>query len=362
VPNYPRFRLGFLLLLLPLFGSSQEDVVFSTDLEVVNVFATVRDKSGAVVTDLERVDFLLKEDGQERKIEYFSRQSDLPLTIGLLVDTSMSQRRVLDEQRQASHRFLDRVLQDQDQAFVIGFDVETELLQDLTGSTEELRVALDRLETPILVPERRPEQYFQFPGGGGFPGGGTRGGRNPRAGAPGGRGGQRGGRGPGGASMIGVGTVLYDAVYLAADEVLADQAGRKALIIISDGADLGSKLTDREAIEAVHRVDGIIYSIYFADTRDPGRRGSGRRRPQRVDGEKVLREMSQETGGQLYKLTDDVSLNEIFDRIEEDLRSQYSIGFQARGDGPTEFREIELKARGKGLRVYSRQGYFPTAK
>ncbi len=341
-----------LLLLLPLIAPGQEDTVFSTDVEVVNVFATVRDKNGALIHDLEKDDFQLKEDGKKQIIEYFSRQADLPLTIGLLVDTSLSQWCVLEEQRTASYRFFDRVLKKQDQAFVISFDIDTELLQNLTDSKERLDVALDRLETPISFEMRRPGRYFQFPGGG-IPGT-----RPPRGGYPGGRPPNGGRGGPRSARPAGVGTVLYDAVYLSADEVLTDQAGRKALVVISDGADYGSKLSVEEAIEAVHRVDGIIYSIYFVDTEGQGG-GRGGRGRMRVEGDKVLREMSEETGGQLYKLSDDLTLDEIFDRIEEDLRSQYSIGYRSKSEDSTKFRKIQLKTKQGGLTVYSRKGYYP---
>ena len=306
------------------------------------MFATVRDKNGTLIHDLEKDDFQLKEDGKKQTIEYFSRQADLPLTLGLLVDTSLSQWRVLEEQRTASYRFFDRVLEDQDQAFVISFDIDTELLQDLTGSKERLDVALDRLETPISFQRPGPGRYFQFPGSR-YPGT-----RPPR----GGRGGPRSAR------PAGVGTVLYDAVYLSADEVLTNQAGRKALVVISDGADHGSKLPVEEAIEAVHRTDGIIYSIYFADREGPGGGWGGRGR-MRVEGDKVLREMSEETGGQLYKLSDELTLDEVFDRIEEDLRSQYSIGYRSKSGDSTEFRKIQLKTKQGGLTVFSPQGLLP---
>jgi VWFA-related protein len=333
---------------LPLLAASlviaQEDVTFSTGVDVVNVFATVRDKNGGLVTDLAKEDFTLKEDGREQHIQYFSRQTDLPLTIGLLVDTSMSQARVLEEQRRAAYRFLDRVLTEQDQAFVISFDLEVELLQDLTNSKPLLERALARLETPEPPQmRRRVAPTSQFPGGSPFP-------RRPRGPFPGG-GGPRGPGGPG-PRVQGVGTALYDAVYLAADEMLKNQSGRKALIVVSDGVDYGSKLTEDDAIAAVHREDGILYSVYFVDDRTLGRRVG------RADGDAVLGKMSQQTGGSLYKLSGRQTIDQVFDRIEEELRSQYNLGYTPAAGAAPGFRSLELKTKDKGLTVSARSGYY----
>ncbi len=378
--------LPWLLLVAPAFAPGQDEAVFSTNVSVVNVIATVRDKKGALVNDLTKDDFVLKEDGKEQTIQYFSRQTDLPLTIGLLVDTSMSQRRVLDQQRTASYRFLDRVLREKDQAFVIKFDIEVELLQDLTNSKKLLEAALGELKTPARPRRWNQQPNMQFPGGqfpggqypggqypgGQYPGGqypgGRSGGRYPGGGIPGGPGdtgwpgGNRGPRGPRSSHPQGIGTALYDAIFLSADEVLKDQAGRKALIVISDGVDFGSKVSDEEAIEAVHRVDGIIYSVYFSDRQGFGRFGGvmGGRMGNGRDGEKVLRRMSEDTGGQLYKLSGDLTLDQIFDRIQEDLRSQYSIGYTPEANDSKEFRKIELKTKKGGLKVFTRSGYYPS--
>src|SRR5438045_3922565 len=179
---------------------------FSSDVKVVNVFATVRNKHGDIISDLTKDDFVLEEDGRPQTIRYFSRESDLPLTLGLLVDTSGSQRRVLGEERTASRRFFEQVLrEDKDQAFLIHFEREVELLEDLTSSRQKLESALDSVNQPEL--QRRGA-------GGGYPDGGRQ--------YPGGRGGRFGG-----------GTALYDAVFLAGDEVLRKQKGRKAVIVLS---------------------------------------------------------------------------------------------------------------------------------
>jgi VWFA-related protein len=192
---------------------------FSTGVKVVNVFATVRDKDGHIVTNLTKDDFTLLEDGRLQTIRYFARQSDLPLTLGLLVDTSMSERRMLSTERQASYAFLEQVLRpEKDKAFLIHFDHEVELLQDLTSSRQRLEKALSLLDTP------------GFGGGSSDPNGS--GGSGSGSGWPGGGGGRGGGRGSG---HRGGGTAFYDAIYLASDDIMKTQSGRKALIMLTDG-------------------------------------------------------------------------------------------------------------------------------
>ncbi len=226
---------------------NQSDATFSTNVNVVTVFATVRDKQGQVVRNLAKDDFLLDEDGQPQKIGYFSQESNLPLTLGLLVDTSGSTRRVLPDERDASHQFLEQVLrEDKDQAFLIHFDFEVELLQDLTSSRAQLEKALNQLGT-----SDRP-QMSRRSGGQSYPGGGGGGGGSYPGGGGGGR--RRGG-----------GTSLYDAVFLASDELMKKQKGRKSLILLSDGVDNGSKLTLSECVESAQRADTLVYSILFED-------------------------------------------------------------------------------------------------
>ena len=236
-----------------LLRGQQANTTFSADVKVVNLLATVRDKQGQIVRDLTKEDFLLDEDGRPQTISYFSREIDLPLTLGLLVDTSGSERREIPDERSASIRFFEQVMRpDKDQAFVIHFDFEVELLEDLTNSREKLEKALNQLDTPQL---QRQQQ-----GGGStvaaYPGGG--------------QGGQRGGRGRGGG-----GTDLYDAVYLAGDELMRKQKGRKALILLSDGVDTGSKETLGSAVESAQRADTLVYSILFEDPNGYGNNMGG---------------------------------------------------------------------------------------
>lgn len=302
------------------------------------MLATVRDKQGNIIRNLTKDDFTLEEDGRQQTIRYFSQQTGLPLTLGLLVDTSMSQRRLLGDERRASYRFLEQVLrEDKDLAFVIHFDHDVELLEDLTSSRKALDAALAKLETP-----ERPQW----------------GGRNPSS--PGGR---RGG-----------GTALYDAALLASDELMKKQAGRKALILLTDGVDTGSKVSLNDAIESAQRADTLVYSIRFYDEQAygggvrPGARGpyGGRRRgpPARVpmqrvpDGKKILERLSRETGG-YFEVTKKQPIERTFERIQEELRNQYNLGYTSdKADGAGEYRKIRLTTKQKALVVQARDGYY----
>lgn len=336
-------RRSFLLSAFPAALHGQ-DTTFSTDVKVVNVLATVRNKQGQIVKNLTKEDFVLEEDSRPQTIKYFSRETDLPLMLGLLIDTSGSQRQVLGQERSASARFIDQVVrEDKDMAFVIHFDFETELLQDLTASRKLLKQSIQNVEPPQL--QRRQQ------GGGG--------------------GGGRQGQGRGGG-----GTVLYDAVLLASDELMRKQSGRKALIILSDGVDTGSKVSINEAIESAQRSDTLIYSILFFDEQaygggsGPVGMGGGRRRggpPIRIpvqshpDGKKILQRMSRETGGGFFEVSRKVPIEETFERIQEELRSQYSLGYTSdKLNAGSGFRSIRLNTTQKNLIVQTRDKYYAT--
>jgi len=350
-------RRQFLWAAASLFPAARlraaPDTTFSTDVKVVNVLVTVRDKQGKIVRDLPKDEFTVTEDGRPQTIKYFAQQSDIPLTLGLLVDTSMSQRRVLDSERDASYTFFDQVLrEDKDMAFVIHFDHEVELLQDLTMSRKQLQKALDLLKTPDYGGGGRRYPQGGGGGGGGYPGGGGGGSRYPG-----------GGRG-------GAGTALYDSVLLASDELMKKQTGRKADILLTDGVDHGSKVSISTAIEAAQRADTLLYSIRFYDDQgyggmNPGYGGYGRRRRMpppgynRPDGKKILERMSQETGGGYFEVSKKHSISDIYRTIEEELRNQYSIGYTSdKPGGSGEFRKIVVTLKKKGLTVRSRDGYY----
>ncbi|HJX96383.1 MAG TPA: VWA domain-containing protein [Candidatus Acidoferrum sp.] len=328
----------------------------AVEVKTVSVLATVRDKHGKIISNLTKDDFQLDEDGRPQTINYFAHESDLPLRLGLLVDTSLSQRRVLDQERSASYSFLDKLLrQDKDLAFVIHFDREVELLQDFTPSRPQLQAALQKLSTP------------QFDGGGGSTSGG--------GGSGGNGGGGGGGRGRG---SRGGGTLLYDAIFLASDELMSKQQGRKALIILSDGVDHGSRETIAEAIATAQRADTIVYSILFADEEENysrpggfgmgghgggmgGGRGGGRYPPQeqRPDGKKILEQISKETGGRMFKVTKKETVDAIYAEIEEDLRNQYSLAYTPDKGSTVGYHKIHLAVgKQKDLAVQARDGYY----
>ncbi len=356
-----------------LIAQQPQQPAFSTDVNVVNVFATVRDKNGKIVRDLTRDDFALQEDGRPQTIRYFSQQTDLPLTLGLLVDTSGSERRMLGTERDASRTFFEQVLRpDRDKAFLIHFDREVELLQDLTASRERLEKALDAIDKPQLKNASDPSGGSQ-PGGSGDPQGGW------------------GGRGGGRSGMRGGGTTLYDAVYLASHDLMSQQSGRKALILLTDGEDRGSKLSLNEAVDSAQRADTLAYAVRIADDEQMnhsgfgspgmgrhggfggggwggGRGGAGGpygRGPieNLPDGKKVLQQISKETGGGYFEAGKKKSVDQIYKEIEEELRNQYSIGYTPdRPATDTAFRKIQLTVKQKGLIVQAREGYYPGLK
>ncbi len=298
----------------------EEDFVIRTDTNVVNVLATVRDKKGVLINSLTQDDFEIYEDGVLQPIGYFARQSDLPLTIGLLVDTSVSQQRLLHEERSAGYQFFDAIIrQEKDLAFLISFDVNIELLQDLTASRPLLRSGLEQL---------------QIEGGGR----GITPGPVPQSGKP-------------------VGTAMYDSIFLAAEEVLKPQVGRKAVVIIGDGNDYGSRYSEDEAIAASHRSDVAIYAVRYFD-RDfyfqAGGIGTG--------GSGALKRLTRDTGGSVHEVSRKKTLAQVLDEINEEIRSQYSIGFTPTKDlSEPGFRKLEVRVKPKGYDVRARQGYYPSA-
>lgn len=353
---------------------TQDKPAIVVDVKVVNVLATVRTKKGEIVTNLGQDDFKLEEDGHPQTITYFSRETDLPLTLGLLVDTSYSQRRVLPEERGASQSFLDNILREGlDQAFLIHFDREVELLQDLTSSHQKLESALKLMEVA------QPENDSGSGNGGGNGGGGR---------YPGGGGGYPGGGGGGYPQRARGGTELYDAIYLASDEVMKRQKGRKAIIVLSDGVDRGSKVTLEHAIETAQRADTIVYSILFVDEDaygsggfgrpgggygggpygggpygggPSGRRGGGypQRFPEeRPDGKKVLAQISTETGGRMFEVSKKLSIDDIYRQIEEELRSQYSLGYAPDSSSGLGYHKLHLTTKQKDYVVEARQSYY----
>lgn len=308
-------------------ASSEPTIKVNVDL--VNIFCTVRAKKGGqLISNLDQKDFTVYEDGKEQTIQRFSRESDLPLTLGLLIDISASQENLIEIERQAASQFFSSVIRPKDEAFLISFGKDTELLQDFTNSPKRLVAALSDLQgdgqTPMIS-------------GGPIPNVNT--GPIPQTGTP-------------------KGTLLFDAVYLAANEKLKSEVGRKALVLITDGDDQGSTYRLSQAVEQAQRSDAIIYSIYYVDHGfyfRNGMLGGG-------GGEGDLEKMSQQTGGHVFKVDKKHSLADIFREIQDELRNQYSIGYtSSNGKRDGSFRKIEIKVDHPEDKVQARTGYYATA-
>ena len=285
------------------------------NVDVVNLLFNVKDKSGHLLPNLDKDEFQVAEDGKRQTIKYFKAESNLPLTIGILLDTSFSQDRVLPIEQQVGAEFLQRLLRKEDEAFLISFDVNVDLLQDYTNSAREIRKGMDAAKI----------------NGGGQVGGGIPG----------------IGQGPVPVSNP-KGTLLYDAVYLAAHDKLRNEVGRKALVLLTDGEDQGSQLKLQDALEAAQKSDTIVYVLLISDRGFAMGTGPG-----------LMKKLCDETGGRVISVGNNQDkLQKAFDQISEELRSQYSIGYSPtnnRHDGT--FRKVEIKTK-DGYKVQSRKGYY----
>jgi VWFA-related protein len=288
----------------------QQGPTIKTEVNLVNLFVTVRDKNKRIVTDLKQDDFKVAEDGQDQKIAFFSKEMALPITMGLLLDTSGSEQFMLGAIQDAGGRFLRRVLRKGDEAMIISFDTDADLLSDFTDDRGQLERAINkaRINTP----------------GGGYAGG------NP---------------GPIGNANT-PGTTLYDAIYLACSEKLNGEAGRKAIVIVTDAQDEGSRVKLEEAIESAQRTDTVIHVLLVADPRFGGNAG-------------VAHKLTDETGGRLIVVSSEKKLEEAFDQISEELRSQYTLGYyptNSQKDG--KFRKIHVETANHEYKVLTRKGYY----
>jgi VWFA-related protein len=291
-----------------------QETVLKIDVDIVNLLFNVRGKNGGLVGDLTKDDFEVYEDGKQQTVKHFTRESDLPLTIGLLVDVSKSQESLIETEKHAAAQFFSQVLRPKDMAFLISFGSDAELLQDLTSSQAALKRGLNDLRVNSHV--------------GGFHPGPVPTASKPR------------------------GTILFDAIYLASTEKLKREVGRKAIVVITDGMDFGSRYKMSEAIEAAHKSDAIIYSIYYVDSRAYGYFGAS-------DGD--LKKMSEETGGRVFRVGRKDTLPDIFRQIQEEMRTQYAIAYtptNSSRDGS--FRKVEIRPLKKDLKVQARKGYFAT--
>lgn len=317
-----RRQLLLLATTAPLAVQAQ-DATFSTEVELVNLFATVRDRDGNLVTGLTRDDFELADDGRTVAIQYFAAETDLPLTLGILFDLSGSQRTVIDEQRSAASSFLAETLSgahaSSSQGLLIGFNRAVQLVQFPTSSRAALEAGLAKLSVP------RDEEGKLL----------------PRA----------------------EGTALFDAI-LGASSVLQSQSGRKVIALISDGVDTFSSTTFEEALQAALRADVIVYPIRVYDQGVFRYNVGGPVRENLRRGEKLLRELAEKTGGTVFDIEEGVTLNAAFARLNQELRGQYSLAFSplpAR-DARRDYHPLRLRLRSQlrrqGLTVASRDGYY----
>jgi len=324
---------------------------------------TVRDKKGALAPSLKASDFTLTEDGRPQKIKSFTRETDLPYRLGLLVDTSRSLSGAMENERKAAEKFVDTMLPEKpnaspDQMFLLHFDHEVELLEDFTISRDKLHRELDE-----MGPSKRAQSDSQGPE--------TSSDDRDRP---------RGGHG---------GTQLYDAIYLASDELMRPQSGRKALVVFSDGVDRGSKDTLNDAVDAADRANVGVYTIYFKGEQEHGegggypgmgggghhgggypgggggypggggRRGGGGSREPEVDGKKIMEQIATRTGGRFFEAKKKDNLEEIYGQIAEELRGQYLLTYTPDVvDKDGGYHKIALKANSDSLVVVTREGYY----
>jgi VWFA-related protein len=307
----------------PQDQSSDQDQSMETlkvRVNVVQLFYNVKDKKGALIPNQTKDDFELFEDGKPQTVKYFAAESNLPLTLGILIDSSGSQARVLEMEKEVGGAFLNDILREKDEAFVIDFDVNVDLLQDFTNDVRRLKAALNKAKINTGG------------GGGSLPGlgGGPIPTGNPR------------------------GTLLYDAVYLAAHDELAHEVGRKAMILLTDGEDQGSQLRIRDAIEAAQKSDSICYVLLIADRGFYG--GIG------YSGDSEMKKLANETGGRVIEVGNKFDkLKDAFDQIAKELRSQYNIGYTPTNptlDGT--FRKVEIRSK-QGYKIQARSGYYAIA-
>jgi VWFA-related protein len=285
----------------------QQGPTIKTQVNLVNLFVTVRDKNKRIVTDLKQEDFKISEDGADQKIAFFSKEVTLPITLALLLDTSGSEQFMLGAIQDMGGSFLNRVLRKGDEALVMSFDTDVDLLSDWTDNRGQLDRAIRkaRINTPSSAGLSGPVPTAHQ-----------------------------------------TGTALYDAVYLACNEKLSGEAGRKAIVIVTDAQDEGSRVQLKEAIEVAQRSDSVIHILIVADSRFGGNTG-------------VAHQMTEETGGRAISANNEKHLSEAFDQISEELRSQYTLGYYPTNpahDG--KFRKIKVDMTNHDLKVLARKGYY----
>lgn len=311
-PMRVRYVIGGLLLAglaaVSARSQSEGDVpTLQVVVPVVTLPVTVRDGKGKLIHDLTKDDFRLKDDGHAVPIQYFSQNPDLPLTLGLMVDTSSSQTNYITKERTASKVFFESMLQrPEDRAFLVRFDYNVDMLQPMTNSQQLLETALRHLED------------FHVP-------------RNPKGG----------------------GTLLYDALVAASQKIGVEGRGRKALVVLTDGDDVGSRLTLGDAVGYAELADTIIYSVFYSE--EPAFAPMGTTNGS--FGKRVLDSLAKTTGGRVYVVSKSMPLEKIFAEISEELRMQYQLGYTPPAS-KKEYHVVELTTVNKKLTAVTRNGYF----
>jgi VWFA-related protein len=298
----------------------QSAATFKVNTNVVQLFFNVKDKKGGLIANLSKDSFAILEDRQPQTIKYFSADSELPLTLGILIDSSASQERVLQMEQEVGGAFLSEILRAKDLAFVIDFNIGVNLIQDFTSSSRRLKTALNS----VRINSGGQAAVPGIPGQGGGP--------VPTMGVP-------------------KGTLLYDAVYLGAHDEMAQQVDRKAMILLTDGEDQGSQYKLADAISAAQKADTIVYVLLCADRGFYGFGG--------YSGDSAMKKLTEETGGRMIEVGNKTEkLKAAFDQISQELRSQYNIGYvptnPVKNGG---FRRVEIKSK-DGYRIQARSGYF----
>lgn len=282
--------------------------VITVDVNVVNVLCSVRDRRGAFVTDLEKEDFQIREDGAPQQIRYFSREVNTPITVAMLLDVSGSVRRILETEKDATSRFFTEVLRPNDRALLVTFAQTVAVWQDLTSNLEQLKAAL--AAAGPFDPAGKPE--FRAHGG----------------------------------------TLLNEAVDLVAEKKLAGLPGRKALVIISDGVDNGSTFAAEAAVKAAQQSDVVVYAIQYADRNALSENDA-------IEAAAALKRMAAPTGGRVFRVNSGVPLKEAFDTIRDEMRSQYNLGYTpSNGAKDGSYRRLEVKSGRSGIRIQTRAGYY----
>jgi VWFA-related protein len=298
----------------------QPVTTFRANTNVVQLFFNVKDKKGGLIPSLPKDKFEVFEDKKPQTIKYFAAESQLPLTLGILIDSSASQERVLDMEKQVGGAFLSEMIREKDMAFVVDFNIGVSLLQDFTSNVRRLKAALNS----VKINSGGQAAVAGIPGQGGGP--------VPTIGQP-------------------KGTLLYDAVYLSSHDQMAQQVDRKAMILLTDGEDQGSQYKIIDAIEAAQKSDTIVYVLLCADRGFYGFGG--------YSGDSEMKKLTSETGGRVIEVGNKTEkLKAAFDQISQELRSQYNIGYTP--TNPVKnggFRKVEIRSK-DGYKIQARSGYF----